>query len=231
MPIEETTGSYKTVQAAVVDMLRALILAGEIAPGTRLLQNELAARFEISTTPVREALRQLTAEGLLEGDAHRGVSVHGTSPEELEQIYELRLELEPLEVSHTVARATEGDIGRLEALVEAMETEADTAEWLSLNVVFHEVLSEIADRPRVRDILRSLRHLSALYIAGSIHEVPERLATANTEHRALVRAIRDGDVEAAQKTIIEHLRHTLELGDMTVRANGSPADAAQGLTG
>ena len=73
---------FRTAQAAVAEMLRREILSGQMSPQTRLLQSEVAERFETSTTPVREALRQLVAEGLLDGDPHRGVTVHQISLED-----------------------------------------------------------------------------------------------------------------------------------------------------
>lgn len=215
-----TNTGFKTVQAAVVDMLRALILTGEISPGTRLLQNELAEHFKISTTPVREALRQLTAEGLLHGDAHRGVRVHATTLEDLDQIYELRMPLESLEMTYTVPNATPDDLRQLAELLSVMERETDTSAWLMLNAAFHERLSEIADRPRIAEILRNLRHLSAIYVAASIQAVPDRIAASDEEHRAVHDAIRRRDVNGAQSAILEHLRRSRELAAVAI---GVPA--------
>jgi DNA-binding GntR family transcriptional regulator len=203
---------HRTAQAAIVDLLRGEILRGEMTPGTRLLQNEIAERFETSTTPVREALRQLVAEGLLDGDAHRGVTVHDTSLEELEQIYEIRLVLEPLAIAATVENMTAEEMKAAQELVGEMESEDEPVKWIRLNAEFHRALAEAARRPRLATIVHGLRNISALYIAASLQEIPQRRAVANSEHRALIEAIAAGDVETAAAMERAHLEHTLELG-------------------
>src|SRR5437870_2526894 len=89
---------HRTAQAHIVERLRQEILSGRIPPGTRLTQAELAKRMETSTTPVREAVRELSAEGLVRISPHREVIVHEPTRLELEEIYELRVLLEPLSV-------------------------------------------------------------------------------------------------------------------------------------
>jgi len=207
---------YRTAQAAVVDILRERILSGELAPGTRLLQTEIAEQFEMSTTPVREALRQLAAEGLLDGDPHRGVTVHRTSLKELEDVYELRLVLEPMAMGATARKITPEVLEVAEDLVEQMEAVRDPAAWISLNAEFHRVLAEAADRPRLATIIDNLRAVSAVYIATSIRGLPKRRRAANAEHRELIDACRSGDIERAQEIERRHLQHTLELGKKAI---------------
>jgi DNA-binding GntR family transcriptional regulator len=209
---------YRTAQAAVADMLRRQILAGEIAPGTRLLQTDVAERFQTSTTPVREALRQLVAEGLLDGDPHRGVTVHETNLKELEEVYEIRLVLEPLCIAATVENIGDDDLGYAEELVDQMEAESDPGAWTALNAEFHRVLTEAADRPRLAAIIHNLRNISAIYIAASIQELPDRIKAGNVEHRELLAACRTRDVAKAQLLERNHLEHTLEIGKKTIGA-------------
>ncbi len=209
---------HRTAQAAVVDTLRDRILSGEIAPGTRLLQTEVAEQFDMSTTPVREALRQLAAEGLLDGDPHRGVTVHRTSLKELEEVYEIRLVLEPLAIGATARNITAEDLELAEALMRSMEAESDPASWIALNAEFHRVLIEAADRPRLAAIVHNLRALSAVYIAASFQELPSRIEAGNAEHRELIEACREGDIERAQHIERQHLTHTLELGKKAIAA-------------
>ena len=218
--------TYRTAQAAVAELLRAEILLGRLPPGTRLLQNDIAERFKTSTTPVREAMRQLVAEGLLDGDPHRGVIVHETSQEELEQIYEIRLALEPLSIAATVANAVDEELAHAELLVATMEGERDTARWTELNTEFHRALADAARRPLLASILNGLRNLSALYIAGLLTDAPERIEAANEEHRALVSACRAGDVEKAIELERSHLAHTLELGALHLRGAAEALRAA-----
>ncbi len=209
---------FRTAQAAVAEMLRREILSGQMSPQTRLLQSEVAERFETSTTPVREALRQLVAEGLLDGDPHRGVTVHQISLEELEEIYEIRLRLEPLAMEATVTNVTSADLAEAERLLDGMEAENDPAVWTGLNAQFHALMAEAAHRPRLAAILTNLRNLSAMYIVRSIQGLPERITAGNDEHRELVAAVKDKDVTRAQEIELAHLRHTLEIGEHQLAA-------------
>ncbi|MGI9585191.1 MAG: GntR family transcriptional regulator [Acidimicrobiia bacterium] len=202
---------HRTTQAAVADMLRSEILQGRIPPGTRLLQNEIAENFETSTTPVREALRQLVAEGLLDGDAHRGVTVHQTSSMELSHIYELRLALEPIAMKATAQTITEDDLSAAEDLVDQMDEEDDPARWIELNASFHRLLADSSGRPLLASIVDNLRNLSSLYIAESLNQV-DRRQRANREHRDLVDSLRSHDIDQAVEAEQSHLEHTLELG-------------------
>jgi DNA-binding GntR family transcriptional regulator len=214
---------YRTAQAAVVDLLRKEILSGQMPPRTRLLQSELAERFAISTTPVREALRQLVAEGLLDGDPHRGVTVHEISLPELEEIYEIRLRLEPLAMEATVANITAGDLAEARSLLETLEAEADPAAWTELNARFHALLAGASGRARLSAILTGLRNISALYIVRSIQGMPERIAAGNREHRRLLEAIEAGDAARAKELELLHLRHTLEIGEEQLRREADRA--------
>lgn len=201
-------------------MLRTEILSGRIPSRTRLLQSEIAERFATSTTPVREALRQLVGEGLLDGDPHRGVTVHEISLGELEEIYEIRLRLEPLAMEATVANITEEDLAAARGLIDAMEAEDDPAAWTELNARFHALLAGASGRTRLSGILTNLRNLSALYIVRSLQGMPDRIRAGNREHRDLVDAIEAGDVNRAQDVELLHLRHTLEIGEVQLRAGG-----------
>jgi DNA-binding GntR family transcriptional regulator len=207
-------------------MLRAEILSGRLPSRTRLLQSEVAERYAISTTPVREALRQLVAEGLLDGDPHRGVTVHEISLEELEEIYEIRLRLEPLAMEATVSRITDDDLSAARLLIDAMEAETDPPAWTELNARFHALLAGASGRARLSGLLTGLRNLSALYIVRSIEGMPDRIRAGNREHRQLIEAIAARDVARAQEVELLHLRHTLEIGEVQLRR-----EAASGQSG
>ena len=109
----EDSGSPPTRAGAVAEKLRRLIQSGEIAPGSRLRQNELAERFGVSTTPVREAFAELAREGIVRLDAHRGATVFRPSLDELIEIYEIRGALEPLATELAAARATDDELAEL----------------------------------------------------------------------------------------------------------------------
>src|SRR3954464_9921262 len=111
-----------TRSEAVAAELRRLITSGELAPGTHLRQTEIAARFGMSTTPVREAFMILAREGVVRQDAHRGVVVFEPSLEELTETYEIREALEALATELAAKRLTEDDLEALDTLVEQMRS-------------------------------------------------------------------------------------------------------------
>jgi len=112
----------QTTVEYVKDTLRKAILGGELVGGTRLVQADLAAALETSTTPVREALRDLTSEGLIRSDPHRGSVVYEPNAYELDEIYQICRVLEPLAIRHAVEHIDDDLIFRLQKLTNACST-------------------------------------------------------------------------------------------------------------
>jgi DNA-binding GntR family transcriptional regulator len=226
LPIPTTEHPYRTAQAVVADRLRHAVLSGHLPPGSRLLQAAVADEMRTSTTPVREAMRELAGEGLLDLDPHRGVMVHSPSVAELQEIYEIRLLLEPVAIAATIANMTPVQLATAESLVDRMERELDVTEWVMLNAAFHSALAEATGLPILKSILTKLRNVSALYVASMLHLHPETIAPANDEHRALLRACKTGDIKTATATEIAHLRHTLVLLEEQLAPTGQAVSAA-----
>ena len=204
---------HRTAQAAVAERLRREILAGQLKPGARLLQAAVAERMRTSTTPVREAMRELAGEGLLDVDPHRGVIVHEPTAEELEEIYEIRVLLEPASIAKTVRLISEKELAAVERLLERMEADKDPGTWANLNRDFHALLSRAARAPLLSSVLSNLRNRSAIYVAMSLQEYPERLEVGNREHRALVEACREREAEGAAEVVKQHLESTVRLAE------------------
>jgi DNA-binding GntR family transcriptional regulator len=217
---------YPTAQAAVAERLRRSILSGRLPPGSRLLQAAVAEETRTSTTPVREAMRELAAEGLLDLDPHRGVVVHECKVRELEELYRLRMLLEPVAVEATVERITAGELVEAERILSAMEQENDVAEWVILNATFHSLLSDASRLPILTSILRRLRNLSTLYVAASLHPHSNRAKSSNQEHRAILEACRARDADRMKKMELAHLRHSAALGGMQFGSGSVPAEPA-----
>src|ERR1700752_5368887 len=125
-----------TRAGAVAERVRELIRSGELAPGTYLRQDEIAARFGVSTTPVREAFLALEREGLVRRHPHRGVVVFMPSIEELNELYEIRAALEPLAAEIAARQLTEDDLAALERIVTEMRN-ARPKRFLELNDELH----------------------------------------------------------------------------------------------
>lgn len=204
---------HRTAQAVVADRLRREILTGRLEPGTRLLQAEVAERMQTSTTPVREAMRELAGEGLLHLDPHRGVIVHEPTAQELEEVYQLRMLLEEASITKTVEHITEEELEEAERFLGRMEAEEDPTAWAALNRDFHALLAGASRSPILTSILSNLRNRSAIYVVISLQEAPERTRDGNREHRELVEACRDRDPERAVAIVHDHLESTLELGE------------------
>src|SRR5260370_1719934 len=113
---ERARGKYVSKSDMVTDVLRDLITDRQLSPGTPLRQRDLAEQFDVSYTPVREALRRLESEGLVVTDVHRGATVARTESEELEENYRILAALEALAGSLAVAKITDDDIADIEAL-------------------------------------------------------------------------------------------------------------------
>lgn len=202
---------HRTAQAAVAQRLRQEILSGHLAPGTRLIQSDVAARLGVSTTPVREAMRELASQGLLDGDPHKGWLVHQPTLPELVEVYELRAILEPVNIRKVAARITEAELAEAAALVDQMDGIDEPAAWVQLNSRFHEIVTDASRSPRLMEFLRNLRNISSLYVGIFAQQTPERLAHANEEHRAIVDACRVRNGDRAAEVLEVHVNESLEI--------------------
>ena len=177
--------------------------------GERLLQTQLAQQLGVSTTPVREALRDLATEGLVVFDAHRGALVRSLDIEEVRELYELRMTLEPLMVRRVIAAVTPEQLTKAEDLQRRMQAEDDTSTWAELNRDFHAIFSEVDDSSRLATILAGLRDSAAPYVALSLAARPQQVEEANTEHAELLDLYRRKAVDEAVALTLDHLQATL----------------------
>lgn len=220
-PNDELGGPLRrTTQSRVADRLRVEVLSGALLPGTRLLQTNVAQRMNTSTTPVREAMRELAVEGLLDVDPHRGVIVHEPSRSELWEVYEIRMILEPACIARTVDNITDGETRQAALFTEQMEGEHDPGAWTVHNNRFHAYLAEASRSPLLASFLMNLRNRSSQYVAASMRESPHRMQEANREHAALVQACIDRDVESAVAVTRRHLSSTVDHGSSHLGTGG-----------
>lgn len=218
---------HMTAQQMVYDILRRRILRGSLPPGTRLLQADIASQLSLSTTPVREALQRLSTEGLVRIDAHRGALVRGLNIEELTEVYELRMVLEPLAIRKAVLLITDSELARAEDLCAKMDELDDAAAWAEANRDFHAILAEAARSPYLNEILESLRDKAMPYVRLSMGLRETFHGGANAEHRQLLHACRDRDPEHAARIELRHLASTRDLTMNAARAGlGQEKDGA-----
>jgi DNA-binding GntR family transcriptional regulator len=201
-----------TAVDAVYEVLRRSILDGELPPGHRLRSDVLANELEVSRTPVREALRKLETEGLV--DASRsGLVVRQSSEEDLVEIFYLREALEGMAARLAAENATRAEIDELNALFEDMEAVAargDIALVRKLTGEFHLLVCRASHNKRLIQSLQGLLDHVRQAQSSTLY-MPGRPADALKEHRALLRAIEKRDPDLAETLARQHRRKTLEL--------------------
>jgi DNA-binding GntR family transcriptional regulator len=193
----------------VVDQLRQAILSGQLPPGTRLTQNELADQLEASTSPIREAVRQLAAEGLLRIAPNTRVTVPVPTAAELADVYELLALLEPLAMRKAATRITAVELDAAQAILEEMaRTVDDIGRWSMLNCELHNTLAAASGSAHLLQVLVILRRIASIYLSGTLRE-PHDLMERGDEHRLVMDALRRGDAAAAASLSRDHLLDTL----------------------
>lgn len=214
---DELSSARQTAHEYVRAVLRRAILNGELAAGVRLVQAEIAATLDVSTTPVREALRDLATEGLVHFDPHRGAIVAELSTDDVHDIYDIRMVLEPLAMRQAVPHLSDALVERLRELHAAMLEEPHSADWVDRNRVFHMVVYETAASPRLAAIIRNLQDASVMYIGSSLKDKPALRDEANHDHGDILEALERRDADAAVEALTHHLRTSIDAFDETHR--------------
>jgi|SRR5215475_1549340 len=213
-------GGRRTAYEFVRESLRRAILRGDLTGGARLIQGDLAASLNVSTTPVREALRDLATEGLITLDQHRGGTVRELNWDEMEEIRLIRQELEPLAVRLACERITEGALREAQQLTRRMSKERDLGNWVELNMEFHALFHRATGIARLTQILTGFEEASAVYVAQAQRWHPEIRRKANEQHQEFVEACRNRDVETAIKVMTGHAALPIEMTDPRERGAG-----------
>ena len=194
---------------AIAQRIADDIRNGRYASGAPLVQEELAKRFGVSRNPVREALRLLEARGIVVIRGGEGAAVRELSREDLDEVYSLRMALEPTIAEAIVDGSTKKAIAGLEREAEAMAQLDDVGEWLRRNYAFHISLYESADRPRTVGILTELLSATQPYSRRNVERLGGR-EQADQDHRDMVAAIRDGDAAGLAEVFVRHLEVAVE---------------------
>ncbi|TFV81110.1 GntR family transcriptional regulator [Blastococcus sp. CT_GayMR20] len=199
----------RTVRAHVMDALRSDILSGRLPPGARLVQAQLAKQFGTSLAPVREALYELSAQGLVVLTQHHTAVVFKPTVEELIHCYEVRILLEEDAARRAADCATPADLEAAALLLDAMEASVDPNDWVGLNTQFHLALCSVARNPVLTDTIERLRALTEPYVRIYVTESSAE-RRADREHREILAAVVAGDRELAATTVRSHLEATKE---------------------
>lgn len=206
--------SRRTAHEYVRDTLREEILHGRLEGGTRLVQTEIARELGVSTTPVREALRDLATEGLIRLDAHRGGIVTKLTYDDLLEIHELCRLVEPEAMRQVVEIADDDLIAGARELAERMREEHDTAHWTDLNREFHARLLDAIPSDRLRSLLKGLRDSAAPYVALAMrHRGEHHFESANTQHAQILDALVARDADRCAELTRVHVDLTVQSLD------------------
>ena len=191
----------------VAELLRQRIYAHELAPGTWIDEQALADTFGISRTPMREALKVLASEGLVRLEPRRGCYVAELSEQDLDEIFPVMALLEARVAFEAAGKATDADLLRLAALHEALEQHAaanDADHFFEANQAFHNALQEIAGNRWLKQMIDDARRVIKLTRRDSLR-LDGRLKQSLAEHRAILKALRARDADAAGRAMHEHL--------------------------
>lgn len=230
----KTPLGHRTLSAAIVEQLRHAILDGTYAAGAQLRQDALATSFQVSRIPIREALIQLEAEGLVRIEPHKGAIVSAFSLEEIDDVFDLRALLEPRMLAQSAPLLTPADCAEISALDAAFAraiAEHDVAQWGQLNARFHLALYRHARQPRTLAIVTALLQTSDRFTRLQMNRAPA-FTRAEKEHRQLLRLCREGKVPQACDYLVAHIEKVRQdLHALLKRDAGSgttrPAAAAR----
>ncbi len=197
----------ENLRDAVIRLIEDALLRGELPPGSRIVEAELARQAGISRGPVREAIQQLVGEGVLVQYPSRGTFVAGWTPQAVEEAYTLRAVLERLAIQEAVKRVRPEDIARLQTIVEEMDQQAregNARALVFLDVRFHEQLYALSGHSLLQEVLARLRR--RLY---ALMGLDEGYATHRDEivrdHQRIVDALKTGNPDLAAEAITAHI--------------------------
>jgi DNA-binding GntR family transcriptional regulator len=204
--------SHKTLRDWVFECLRTSIVSGDLAPGQRIVEADLAKQLEVSKSPVREAILQLKQDGLvIDAPKGRGVVVAPLKPSDVREIYAVREALEGIAVRSLAANPSPDRVATLGAIADKMRqaaAEGDSNRQFELDVDFHTTLCASTGNRRLQDLFAGLRpdiQRIFLFAANAMTlEGPDAPEHAVAEHDAIVKALAAGDVPGAVASLEAH---------------------------
>jgi DNA-binding GntR family transcriptional regulator len=203
----------------VAAQLRERIFAGELAPGAFLDEVALAAQMNISRTPLREALKVLTAEGLVRHEPRRGCFVNQVTAKDLDEIFPVIALLEGRCAHEAALNASDADVERLQALHDKLARHAKARrinEYYATNFEIHEAIIALADNRWLAQVIGDLRKIVKLARLQQLH-APGRLDQSCAEHMAVFAALKARDAEGAEAAMRTHLtRQRTALRELSV---------------
>ncbi len=202
-----------TLVARVAEALSTAIIEGRLKPGERLIETDLAERFGVSKSPIREAFRLLEQEGLVASYPRRGITVAEIDRRDIEEFYAIRASLCRLQVRLVDANATEAQLKDLGEAFEAMRVAVvrrSVKAYFDANMAFHDRLGEIANNRKLTLMLKMMGK-QTLRLRFLSLTLPERLAQSLERHASLLEALKLRDAEAAELAMTELIESTKQV--------------------
>ncbi len=197
----------------IFNILRDKILNEEYEKGQKLNEVVLSRELNISRTPIREALKQLELEGLVESIPNKGVYVLGFSERDIDDMLEIRVVLESLSVQLAIERITDEELVKIREIYDLLEFYAkkdDQEKFTEVNIDFHEAIYRATHSQYFERLLSDINYYIHVTSRHSIRQ-PDRLLEAAREHREILEAIEKKDKELAKINVIKHIRKTQSL--------------------
>lgn len=188
----------------IADEIGRRIIRGELIPGERLRQEYVAAEFNVSHVPVREAMLKLAARGLVVTQHNKGVQVAPLDPMAHRELKLMRLALEPLTLLHSVPHLTPAQIRKADDLRRACDQAENIYEWEELNRAFHMQIYAACDMPRLLETVENMQNLAARYIL--IHYRNRWRPRVDNDHHGIIAAIHHKDARTASLILERHLQ-------------------------
>lgn len=223
-----------TAQNAAYALLKDGILSGRLPAGAQINPVEVGAQLGISRMPVREALLQLEAEGLVTFGLNRRPVVTTLTPKDILELFEIRIALESLACERAVTRMTAADFAELEAQLARMDRAMpDARKWIEMHDAFHDMIYDRAEMPRLFEGIRQIRQTVRPYLLMYI-DAYKSFEMPGAEHTGLLNMLRSASPEQARTAVTEHIRNTAAsvvyfLMNQNVGASGATARTSQQL--
>jgi len=219
-----TSMTVKTLENQAYEQMRRNIITGEWAQGSHLKDNEIANQLGISATPVREALRKLASEGLVEPIPYRGTFVISLSAAQVDEVMSVRAGLEAMAIEAGLPQLTDDELSQLEAAIcdfDRALAKDDLSACLDADMTFHRLLVRSCKNSVLDELYRQLAGRVQMLMA--IADIGGRMSTGNRDHIEILEAMRARDVNATLQALRSHLRETRDA----ILANWPSAQASR----
>ena len=204
---------YELLSQKVYRILKTRIINGNLKPGEKILEVNIANQLGVSRTPVREALQKLAANGFVKVTPNLGMMVVGFSLEDLQEVLQTRIALEGFAASVAAKKIKPEEIAKLEEMIKKMSISIyknDVVAYSELNALFHNLILKVCGNMRLMKICNNLSSSDHRFRIRSLRNNPERLKYSLKEHQDIIEALKRKDAEQAERLSKEHIENVLK---------------------